>query len=157
MRQTSTDLERAVTFTGYNEMEDEEIMDEETWNWPVLLTRIFCFFLVFMILLCVALEWISPRFLVLAAIICGVLLLVLVATYIDPRKWFSICTRIFCCRKAPEEPTPARTVRSPHALPATTIVSANNNNRPIKPTVITTATVVGNPIQMVQRDSSSSR
>jgi hypothetical protein len=144
------DLERATTFTGYEGMADQDpIIDEEHWNWPVLLTRVFCFFLLFLIVICVALEEISRRFLVLAAIICGVLVIVIVATYIDPRKWWAII-----CRRQPAEPTPARTIRGSHGGSNRTDYNPPRyNNRPttIPATVVNVS--VDNPIQMVERHS----
>lgn len=85
------DLERAVTFTDYKEMEEELIIDEEHVNYPILCARIFSFFLLFLIILCLALEEITKRFLFLAALICALLILVIVSTYIDPRKLFKYC------------------------------------------------------------------
>ena len=152
------DLERAETFTGYNNMrDDDEIMDEEVWNWPVLMTRVFCFFLLFLIILCVILEVITPKFLVLAAIICGFLVLVVIATYIDPRKWWSII-----CRTQQPDPTPARTVTSPRNPTDTTnpLAASRPGTIPPRPpsrppTVGIAPTVVpsGNPIQMIERNS----
>jgi hypothetical protein len=155
------DLERAVTFTGYDEMQDPDpIIDEEHWNWTVLLTRIFCFLLVFVIIVCVALEAITPKFLVLAAIICGLLVIVLIATYIDPRKWWSIICRM--CGKPPQEPTPA-TVHHPHLHPhsnrsshQSTPSSARSRPPTIQATVVSTQ-AVDNPIQMVSRNSDVAR
>lgn len=161
-----SDLERAETFTGYNNMrdQDDEIMDEEHWNWPVLLTRIFCFFLLFLIIICVILEVITPRFLVLAAIICGFLILVVVGTYVDPRKWWSII-----CRRQQDEPTPARTLGNPRppgndgtnmivnplatSRPGTVspYQPPRPNNVGIAPTVVSAKSE--NPIQMVERNS----
>jgi hypothetical protein len=110
------DLERAETFTpefkdittvspmqntsglsndeqAYNRMDDEEILDEETINWTVLVTRVFAFFLLFLVVLFCALEEISIKFVALAAIVCIVLILVIVATYIDIRRYFLCCCK----------------------------------------------------------------
>lgn len=163
------ELERAETFTGYHNMDDDqdEIMDEEHWNWPVLITRIFCFFLLFLIIVCVILEVITPRFLILAAIICGFLVLIVVATYIDPRKWYSI----ICRKRQAADPTPARTIggtTSQHQGPsenfsATNPLAANRTGAssprpPPRPSNLTAIPVTvtnptGAPIQMIERNS----
>lgn len=101
------DLERVTTFsdynapasnTNYNVMEEElGMMDEEVVNWPVLCTRIFAFFLLFLIIICFALEEITQRFLLLAAIIGVLLVIVIFSTYFDIRR--IIC----CCRKKRNE------------------------------------------------------
>lgn len=93
------DLERANSFgdyqtAHYEEFQDDDgIIDEERVNWPILCARIFSFFLLFCIFVFVALGGLNLAFLVLAAIIAGFLLLVVVATYRDPRLW---------CQKAPK-------------------------------------------------------
>jgi hypothetical protein len=153
---SNVDLERAVTFTGYEEFQDHEgILDEEQWNWPVLLTRVLCFFLLFVIIVCVALEEISKRFLVLAAVVGGLLVLVLVATYVDPRKWFGI----LFCRRQQQQPTPAMTYNNSTVSSTGNHVSMANRPLPIPPTVISPAASsisIKNPIQMVDRSSFNS-
>lgn len=62
---------------------DDGILDEEHVHWKVLGMRIFCFLLLFLIIVCCSLEEISPRFLVLAAMMCGLLVLIILATFID--------------------------------------------------------------------------
>ncbi len=94
------DIERSVTFSEYNAMDEElGMMDEETVNWPVLCTRIFAFFLLLLIIICFGLEEITSRFLLLAAMICGLLIIVIFATYFDVRK-------LLCCFKQPPPPPP---------------------------------------------------
>jgi hypothetical protein len=152
---SNVDLERAVTFTGYEEFQDHEgILDEEQWNWPVLLTRVFSFFLLFVIIVCVALEEISKRFLVLAAIVCGLLVLVLVATYVDPRKWLGI----LLCRRQQQQPTPALTYNNRNSsINISNHVSLANRPLPVTPTIITpVSNSIKNPIQMIDRSSFNS-
>ncbi len=75
--------------------EDDGIMDEEHWNWSALIARVFAFFLLFLIILCIGLEAITRRFLILAAIICVLLVIVIIGTYIDLREkccWW-LCPR----------------------------------------------------------------
>lgn len=168
-----TDLERAVTFTGYNQQafrdnspystksttitritdnnttsvitptnafsgdptqynrmdDDGGILDEEHWNWPVLLARILCFFLLFLIILCVGLEALTQKFLILAAIICGALVFVIVGTYVDPRKWLGILCR---CQRS-TDPTPARTFTSDrNSTISASVVSSSSVENPIQ-------------------------
>jgi hypothetical protein len=128
----------------YNRMDDEGgIIDEEHWNWSVLMMRVFCFFLLFLIILCVGLEAITRRFLVLAAIICGFLVLVIIATYVDPRKWIGIICR---CERS-TDPTPARRFDTPN--PA--------GNNPIPPTVVNGRYrgAIENPLQVTTGPSTS--
>jgi hypothetical protein len=88
----TVDLERSVTFSDYRPMDEElGMMDEETINWPVLCTRIFAFFLLLLIIVCFALEEITPRFLILAAIIGALLVLVIFSTYFDIRRYLCCC------------------------------------------------------------------
>jgi hypothetical protein len=68
------------------QQEEDGIMDEETWNWSALIARVFAFFLLFLIIICIGLEAITRKFLVLAAIICVLLVIVIVGTYIDLRE-----------------------------------------------------------------------
>lgn len=77
----------------YRTLNEEEggILDEETINWPVLLTRVFAIFLLLLIIVFFSLEEISRKFLVLAAIFCVVLVIVIVGTFIDLRPY------LFCC------------------------------------------------------------
>lgn len=75
--------------------EEDGILDEETWNWSALIARVFAFFLLFLIIICIGLEAITRRFLILAAIICVLLVIVIIGTYIDLREkccWW-ICPR----------------------------------------------------------------
>lgn len=93
-RSDTFSLERAQTFGTYNQMTDEMdagIIDEERVNWKVLFARIFAFFLLFVIIVCCGLGAITPRFLVLAAFICVLLIIVIIATYVDLRARFSSC------------------------------------------------------------------
>lgn len=66
--------------------EEGSIWDEETWHWPTLIARIFAFLLLALILVCIGLEEITKKFLVLAAIMCVVLAMCICATYVDIRK-----------------------------------------------------------------------
>lgn len=76
----------------YRTMNDDgEVLDEETINWPVLLTRVFAFFLLFLVILFCSLEEVSHKFLWLAAIVCVVLLVVIVCTYVDLRPYICCC------------------------------------------------------------------
>lgn len=95
---TMAELESNPSLSNYNEMDEDDlgIMDEEMVNWPVLCTRIFAFFLLFLIIVCFALEEITKRFLILAAIICVVLILVIVFTYVN-------VYRFICCQKPPAD------------------------------------------------------
>lgn len=79
-----------------NNLEGEDgVLDEETWNWSALIARVFAFFLLFLIIICIGLEAITRRFLILAAIICVLLVIVIIGTYVDLREkccWW-ICPR----------------------------------------------------------------
>ena len=84
---------RAALFN--RQTEQDELMDEETWHWPTLLARIFAFFLLFVTILCLCLQAISKRFLILAAIVCVLLIVVIVGTFVDLRTkcfWW-LCPR----------------------------------------------------------------
>ncbi|RYH32194.1 hypothetical protein EON65_01065 [archaeon] len=85
-----------ITFTTpYNQMNDDPgILDEERVNWTRLLTRVLSFFLLFVVIVMCGLYEISPKFLVLAAIVCVVLIITIVATYVDLRPYFC-----FLCRR----------------------------------------------------------
>ncbi len=91
------DAEGAESVSG----EDLGMLDEETWHWPTLIARIFSFFLLALILVCIGLEEITDRFLILAAMICVFLALVIVVTYDRPRKFIIGCM-CGCCRKEEE-------------------------------------------------------
>lgn len=100
-RANTFSLDRAQSFTDYKPMEDqvvaeEEIIDEEHVHWKVLLTRVFCFFLLFLVILFCALVGVNRRFVFLAAFICIFLVFVIIATYVDIparlRSWWVILT-----------------------------------------------------------------
>jgi hypothetical protein len=76
----------------YRTMNDDgDVLDEETINWPVLIARVFAFFLLFLVILFCSLEEVSHKFLWLAAIVCVVLLVVIVCTYVDLRPYICCC------------------------------------------------------------------
>jgi hypothetical protein len=77
----------------------DEILDEETWNWPALTARVFAFFLLFAIIVSIALQTISKRFLILAALICILLVIVIIGTYVDIKSMF---LALICPRKQEE-------------------------------------------------------
>lgn len=113
------DLERTTTFSDFNdadykEMESGELgmMDEEKINWKMLITRVFSLFLLLLIIICFSLEAIEQRFVFLGAIIGGLLILVIIATYIDLRRIFC-----FCIYKPSLEP-PAPTLPLTHTGPS---------------------------------------
>lgn len=93
------------------EDDDDGFMDEETVHWRVLAARVLAFFLLFMILLCIGLEAVTRRFLLLAAIICGVLVIVIVCTYVDARNRFC-----WCC------------IRDQNNAANAAVLNGNNNN-----------------------------
>jgi hypothetical protein len=61
----------------------EDLIDEETINWTGLLTRVFLLFLLVVMLACLGLYALSPAFAFLACMVCGLLLLCLVGTFVD--------------------------------------------------------------------------
>lgn len=69
--------------TDYDRTYEDSILDEEVVHWRKFAARIFCCLLLLIIIICCALEVISPRFLILAGLVCGLLILLLLATYID--------------------------------------------------------------------------
>lgn len=77
---------------AYRAMNDDgSVLDEETINWPVLLTRVFAFFLLFLVILFCSLEQVSRKFLWLGAIVCVILFFVLVSTFVDLRPYICCC------------------------------------------------------------------
>ena len=122
-------LERATTFSGweddsYNRFGDDDVFDVETWNWPVLLTRVFCFFLLFIMLVLFGLGAINKKFLVLASIVFVLLSIVLINTYINLRahakRFCLFCVSCCCCKKRDND------TNSP--LPASEAGTASNIN-----------------------------
>lgn len=85
---TNSDVENDL-YRSFND--DGDVIDEETINWPALLTRVFAFFLLFLVILFCSLEEVSEKFLWLAAIVCVVLLVVIVCTYVDLRPYLCCC------------------------------------------------------------------
>jgi hypothetical protein len=102
-------LSRSDTFQGWdvhNEQRmttdpDDSIMDEETWDWPVLLTRVFCLFLVFIILVLLSLGEIDYRLMVLAAIVFVLLLLIIIGTFVDITWMLPRCVPTWCLKSKP--------------------------------------------------------
>jgi hypothetical protein len=136
------DLERANSFgdyqtSHYEEFNDDDgIIDEERVNWPILLARIFSFFLLFCIFVFVALGGLDLEFLVLAAIVAGFLILVVVATYRDPRLW---------CQKEPKNDlhrVRATVVRPPN------IVTRATNPQPVTTTPAPPNSFTSNPMHI---------
>lgn len=127
------DLERAETFTGldtqlnpietkrgtttsnitdevYQLMGDDGIIDEDVRvDWPVFITRLAAFFLFLLIVIFCALEEINIKFLALAAIVCILLIVIFVATYVDIwsycRNCCSNCFRRCCTKRAAATPS----------------------------------------------------
>lgn len=125
------DLERAETFTGihttqnpiaakqvtttsndasdgvYQSMDDDGIIDEDLRiNWRVFVARIVALFLFLLIIIFCALEEINIKFLALAAVVCVLLVVVFIATYIDLRSYFgSACFRSCCQKRATASPS----------------------------------------------------
>lgn len=62
--------------------DDDELIDEETINWKRLCTRVLAFFLLFLIILFLCLGGISKKFFALAGIICIILVLIIINTYV---------------------------------------------------------------------------
>ena len=96
MPMDKAELARADTFSAwiipkrktindeYRETNDDgELIDEEYWDWPVLLTRIFCFILAFCVLLLLCLAELNIHLAILASFVFAFLLLILFATYVD--------------------------------------------------------------------------
>jgi hypothetical protein len=71
--------------------DDGSVIDEETINWPVLLTRVFTFFLLFLVILFCSLGKVSQKFLWLGAIVCAVLVFLLISTFVDLRPYLCFC------------------------------------------------------------------
>ena len=109
-------LARANTFSNwvssvdspnYNRYEDDySVIDVETWNWPVLLTRVFCFFLLFLMIVLFGLGAINTNFDILATFVFIILSIILINTYIDLRVLaFRCLCRFFCsCRERKQKP-----------------------------------------------------
>lgn len=103
----NTSLDRSDTFSGWEDSElahnktpqnsgaTEDVIDEETWNWPVLMTRVFCFFLLFIIMVMFGLGALDSKFLVVGAIIFVLLSIILINTYVNlvplARKYICCC------------------------------------------------------------------
>jgi regulator of extracellular matrix RemA (YlzA/DUF370 family) len=84
--------DNSITDASYSQMSDDVgIMDEEHVHWQVLSTRVLCFFLLFSIIVCVCLQAISNRFLLLAGLICIVLVFIIICTYVD------VTGRLYSC------------------------------------------------------------
>ena len=106
--QHATALARATTFSNwdssmnssnYNRFDDDSVFDVETWNWPVLLTRVLCFFLLFVMIVLFGLGSINTKFDILASFVFIILSIILINTYIDLRVLFCRCLlAVFCCR-----------------------------------------------------------
>lgn len=156
-RSDTFSLERAETFTDYNQMTDvfgvprgaavgmnggatDEvdlgILDEERVHWRVLAARIFCFFLLFLILLCCSLEQVSPKFLILAVLMSVLLVFVIIATYIDVISRIRSCCHMltFTAARPPPNTVPSEFIHSrgsmPQAIgaqPAKVIPGTNNS------------------------------
>jgi hypothetical protein len=85
---TTQDVENDI----YRNMNDDgSVIDEETINWPVLLTRVSAFFLLFLMIIFCSLEEVSQKFLWLGAIVCVILILVLISTFVDLRPYLCFC------------------------------------------------------------------
>ena len=86
-------LARADTFAGgwaekyvtrkESETSDEGVLDEETWDWGVLMTRVFCFFLGFVIVVLLCLGGIDVRLMILAGFVFALLVIIIIGTFID--------------------------------------------------------------------------
>lgn len=113
-------LPRRGTINQGEEDLDDGFLDEETVHWKVLVARIFAFFLLFLILLCIGLEAITRKFLILAAIICGLLVMVIVATYVDARNRFC-----WCCSSPQDENNLNQ------SLVGSQTTTSSSNSRPI--------------------------
>ena len=119
-------LPRRATTNQGTEDGDDGFLDEETVHWKVLVARIFAFFLLFLILLCIGLEAITRKFLILAAIICGLLVIVIVATYVDSRNRFCWC----CCSSPQDENVLNQSLVSSNTTSSSSS-SSTANSRPI--------------------------
>ncbi|KAJ1429455.1 hypothetical protein B484DRAFT_449359 [Ochromonadaceae sp. CCMP2298] len=63
--------------------QSEGIIDEENINWRGLLTRVFLVFLLVVMLACLGLYALSPAFAFLACMVCALLVLCLIGTFVD--------------------------------------------------------------------------
>lgn len=85
--------------------DSSSIMDEETINWRMFFTRIFLIILLCLVIVCLGLYNLNHAFLILAALICGFLILCLVATFVDLSwmwRWIPCCP----ARNPAASPTP---------------------------------------------------
>lgn len=84
--------------------DEDGFLDEESWNWPVLCARIFAFVLLFLVLVCLCLYDLNPKFLVLAAFIAIGLMLVILGTYINLWDHSKACLqKCGCCKADPSD------------------------------------------------------
>jgi hypothetical protein len=70
----------------HNSQDDSEelsILDEETWDWPVLLTRVFCFFLLLCTIVLLGLGGLDIKYFILSSLTFALLLIILIGTYVD--------------------------------------------------------------------------
>ena len=85
-------LQRVLSWTSNTD--SSSIMDEETINWRMFFTRIFLILLLCLVIVCLGLYNLNHAFLILAALICGFLILCLVATFVDLSclwRWLPCC------------------------------------------------------------------
>lgn len=88
----------SIDSASYDRMREDTILDEETVHWKVLATRLFCFFLLFLVILCCILEFLSWKLLVLAAFICAFLIFVIIGTYVDLQPYLLATYNTLLCR-----------------------------------------------------------
>lgn len=101
--------EQDASFTLYGRMRDDAFMDVETVNWGKFFTRVFCLFLLLLIIVSLGLWSVSMKFLVLAAIFCVFLIICIIGTYYD-------ITCIFCGlfkKKTEQQTTQQQPVQPP--------------------------------------------
>ncbi len=81
---TSDDVQSQIRHTSFEEI------DEESWNYGILFTRVFAILTVIVIIICISLQVIDQKFLIVAGIITGLLILAVILSYFNYkclRRW----------------------------------------------------------------------
>jgi uncharacterized membrane protein len=87
---TLSDWSPAIQTDSYQAM-NNEVLDEEVWNWPGLITRLIAIVLLLVIIILMALEEVEMGFLYIAVILIVILLIIVLGTYIDLRIYLCCC------------------------------------------------------------------